>query len=150
MLPPPMAVGKRCQIPELFARGYWLSVRNPSQSHAAFGSGCYAWQNENPGQNPMAGRLLFISLSVLLAVSGSASVRAADPAFCRAYAKAALVQVRGALANPDCGASLQGTQWSMDFSTHYEWCLEQSPEAAGVERDARTKYEKTCPRRRAH
>ncbi len=94
----------------------------------------------------MAGRQLFIAVSALLACSGWTSVRAADPAFFKAYAKAALVQVRAALANSSCGASLQGARWSTDFSTHYESCLGISPEAAGIERDARTKYLSACAR----
>ncbi len=95
----------------------------------------------------MVGRLFFIAMVSVLACSGAACVRAADPAFCEPYAKAALVQVRGALANSGCGASLQGARWSTDFSTHYEWCLGVSQEATGVERDARTKYLKACARR---
>jgi hypothetical protein len=95
----------------------------------------------------MADRLFFIALVSVLASSGPASVLAAEPSFCEPYAKAALVQVRGALANSGCGASLQGERWSADFSTHYEWCLTASKEAAGIERDARTKYLKACARR---
>jgi len=72
------------------------------------------------------------------------SARAADPAFCRPYARAALVQVRGALASPHCGSGLQGARWSAEFSVHYEWCLGASPETAGAERDARTKYLRGC------
>jgi hypothetical protein len=95
----------------------------------------------------MAGRLFFMAVVSVLACSAPVCVRAADPAFCEPYAKAALVQVRGALANSGCGASLQGARWSADFSTHYEWCLGASQEAAGAERDARTKYLKACARR---
>ena len=72
------------------------------------------------------------------------SVRAADPAFCRQYARAALVQARGALASPHCGTGLQGTRWSAEFSAQYEWCLGASPDAAAAEREARTRYLKGC------
>ena len=65
---------------------------------------------------------------------------AADPAFCRQYARAALVQARGALASPSCGAGLQGVRWSAEFSAQYEWCLGASPDAAAAERDARAGF----------
>jgi hypothetical protein len=94
----------------------------------------------------MAGKLpitaFFILLSVLVATP--APVRAADPAFCKPYARAALVQVREGLASSRCGAGLQGTRWSTEFSVHYEWCLEASGDAIAAERDARAKVLKGC------
>jgi hypothetical protein len=69
---------------------------------------------------------------------------AADPAFCRQYARAALVQARGALASPSCGAGLQGVRWSAEFSAQYEWCLGASSEAAAAERDARARVLRGC------
>lgn len=113
----------------------WLSGRN-----AIFGRWCQ-------GDSDVADKLFFIAVVSILACLAPVELRAADPAFCTPYAKAALVQVRGALANSGCGASLQGARWSTDFSTHYEWCLGASQEAAGAERDARTKYGKACARR---
>jgi hypothetical protein len=91
----------------------------------------------------MTGRLLFVALS-LSALSGLSMAHAADPAFCKQYARAALVQVRGALGNPHCGAGLQGTRWAAEFPVHYEWCLGASLDAAGAEKDARTIYLKAC------
>jgi hypothetical protein len=91
----------------------------------------------------MTGRLLFVALS-LPALSGLSMAHAADPAFCKQYARAALVQVRGALGNPHCGAGLQGTRWAAEFPVHYEWCLGASLDAAGAEKDARTIYLKAC------
>jgi hypothetical protein len=70
--------------------------------------------------------------------------QAADPGFCRPYARAALNQVRGGLSNPACAAGLQGSRWSTDFSVHYEWCLGASYAAAGDERDARTRSLRGC------
>lgn len=69
---------------------------------------------------------------------------AADPAFCRQYAKAALNQVRGGLSNPGCAARMHGPRWSSDFSVHYRWCRGASYAAAGSERDARTDYLRAC------
>jgi hypothetical protein len=69
---------------------------------------------------------------------------AADPAFCKPYAKAALSQVRGGLIEPACASHFQGTRWSTDFSVHYEWCLGVSAGDADAEKDARTRYLKGC------
>ena len=93
----------------------------------------------------MVGRLSVAASILLLPVAvAPLPARAADPAFCRQYARAALVQARGALASPHCGAGLQGARWSSEFSAQYEWCLGASPDAAAAERDARTRYLKGC------
>jgi hypothetical protein len=80
----------------------------------------------------------------LLVVAAPTIVRAADPALCRQYARGALIQAREGLANSRCGAGLQGTRWSSEFSAHFEWCLEASGEAIAAEREARTKVLKGC------
>jgi hypothetical protein len=77
-------------------------------------------------------------------VAGVTAANAADPGFCRQYAKASLNQVRGGFANPACAAGLQGARWSSDFAVHYEWCLGASYGAAGAERDARTRLLRGC------
>jgi hypothetical protein len=87
---------------------------------------------------------LRVFLSALLALILFTEAQAADPVFCRQYAKAALNQVRGGLSNPACAGGLQGSRWSTDFSVHYEWCLAISDAAAGGERDARTRYLRGC------
>ena len=94
----------------------------------------------------MANRLSLTGALILSAfvVSGLSAAHAADPGFCKQYARAALNQVRGALANPRCGGGLQGARWSADFAVHYEWCLGVSFAAAGNERDARTQYLRSC------
>jgi hypothetical protein len=94
----------------------------------------------------MADRLSFVvaCVSSMLIVSGLSAAHAADPGFCRQYAKSALNQIRGGLADPGCGRGLQGTRWSMDFAVHYEWCLGASPDAVYGERDARTRHLKAC------
>jgi hypothetical protein len=94
----------------------------------------------------MAGRLPFTAAGMLSLALAAAPVpvRAADPAFCKQYARAALVQVRGALASPHCGAGLQGARWSAEFPVHYEWCLGASPRAAAAERDARARDLRGC------
>jgi hypothetical protein len=89
---------------------------------------------------------LVVAVLVLSALSLAATteVRAADPAFCRQYSQAALKQVRGGLASQRCGAGLEGSRWSSDFSVHYQWCLGVTYADAGTERDARTTYLRGC------
>ena len=110
------------------------------------GAGCYNRAMESRrSQRRMAGKRPITAFSVLsVLVAAPAPVRAADPAFCKPYARAALVQVREGLASPRCGAGLQGTRWSTEFSVHYEWCLEASGDAIAAERDARAKVLKGC------
>jgi hypothetical protein len=94
------------------------------------------------GRSDMVNKSALAVVSVLL--SSLTAAHAADPGFCRQYAKAALNQVRGGLTNPACAGGLQGARWSTDFAVHYEWCLGASFGAAGTERDARTQYLKGC------
>jgi hypothetical protein len=83
------------------------------------------------------------ALSLFLG-AGLTAAHAADPAFCKQYANAALVQVRGGLSNPACAGGMQGARWSSDFAVHYEWCLGASFGATGTERDARTQFLRSC------
>jgi hypothetical protein len=92
-------------------------------------------------KRPLAGLVLAVCAVTFAAIT---EARAADPAFCRQYSQAAINQVRGGLANPRCGAGMQGSRWSTDFSVHYQWCLGVSYADAGAERDVRTKYLRGC------
>ena len=94
----------------------------------------------------MANRLplgLALASSMFL-VGGLTAAHAADPAFCRQYAQAALNQVRGGLTHPSCLGGMQSSRWSSDFAVHYNWCLGASFGAAGAERDARTQFLRAC------
>ena len=94
----------------------------------------------------MTGKLsasIALACSMVLA-SHVTAARAADPGFCRQYAKAALNQVRVGLSSARCAGGLQGSRWSSEFSVHYEWCLGTSFGAARGERDARTRYLRSC------
>jgi hypothetical protein len=86
---------------------------------------------------------IWLAFPVLLG-GGTAELRAADPAFCQQYSRAALSQVHAGLSNPRCAARLQGSRWSSDFAVHYQWCLGVSDADAGSERDARTDYLRSC------
>jgi hypothetical protein len=89
-------------------------------------------------------RLTAAFFLLLFSLSGLTAAHAADPAFCKPYAQAALIQVRGGLSNPACAPRLQGARWSSDFAVHYEWCLGASSAAADNERDARTRFLRGC------
>jgi hypothetical protein len=86
-------------------------------------------------------------LMTSLAMAQLAAAHAADPGFCRQYARSALDQVRAGLSDPACGSALQGSRWSSDFAVHYEWCLGVSLRAAADERDFRTHHLKSCAAR---
>lgn len=83
-------------------------------------------------------------VAVTILVLSWVEAPAADPALCKQYARAALVQVRGGLASSRCGAGLQGPRWSTEFAVHYEWCLEAPQPAVTAEREARSKALKGC------
>jgi len=84
-----------------------------------------------------------IGAGLLLATAAS-TAQAAPPGFCRAYANAALNQVRAALAIPRCRGGMEGARWSSDFRVHYDWCLGASEPAAAGEREARTIHIRRC------
>jgi hypothetical protein len=93
----------------------------------------------------MANRLVLAVAFVLsVFLSDLTAAHAADPGFCKPYAKAALNQVRGGLTEPACASHFQGARWSTDFAVNYEWCLGVSAGDADAERDARTRYLKGC------
>jgi hypothetical protein len=84
-------------------------------------------------------------ISILIsALAAPVAARAADPAFCGAYATAALNQVRAALSNPGCAAGAQGARWSPERHVHFDWCLSQPIPAIEAERGARTAYLRSC------
>ena len=89
-------------------------------------------------------RLTVALLASAFLVSGLTAAQAADPGFCRQYARSALDQVRAGLSDPACGGALKGSRWSSDFAVHYEWCLGVSLGAAGDEKDFRTRHLKGC------
>jgi hypothetical protein len=92
-------------------------------------------------------RPLAAILTTSLAMLQAGASDAADPGFCRQYARSALVQARAGLTDPACGGALQGSRWSPDFAVHYEWCLGVSVRAAVDERGLRTRHLKSCAAR---
>jgi len=88
---------------------------------------------------------------VALGVSGLAAclltpsiARAADPGFCRDYARAAVDQARRARELPYCAAGAHGPRWSLDYRGHFDWCLGARFRDAEVERDIRHDYLERC------
>ncbi len=72
------------------------------------------------------------------------TAQAADPGFCRDYARAALNQVQIALSTPACRPGLEGARWSADYRVHFDWCLGAPYGAAQGERAARTRHLRRC------
>ncbi len=93
------------------------------------------------------GSLILSATAAAALWAGAGAAFAADPAFCEGYAHGAIVQVRGGLNNPPCVPGMVGPRWTADYRVHYDWCLANSYQAAGAERDARTNYLRSCVRR---
>ena len=89
---------------------------------------------------------LALAGSAALILAGSATAAsAADPGFCRDYARAAVRQTRAAQSHDRCTRHTEdGSRWSSDFGAHYNWCLSVHREDADAERDARTRTLERC------
>jgi hypothetical protein len=88
--------------------------------------------------------LMCAALSIAALAWTPPTAQAADREFCRAYADAAINQVRGALAHPRCAHRIEGTRWAPEARVHFDWCLSQPPSAAESERLARTEFLRGC------
>jgi hypothetical protein len=96
------------------------------------------------GDDIMRALILAAAAGALVAVTPLSAANAANPEFCRGYARAALNQVESALAVPECRRGLEGARWSADYRVHFDWCLGASPAAAESERGIRTGYLRGC------
>jgi hypothetical protein len=84
---------------------------------------------------------------VVLVIAGAAtSASAADPGFCRGYARAAERQVRGAEEHRRCFERIDNNpaRWTTDYRAHFDWCRGVSREQADAERDARRRTLERC------
>jgi hypothetical protein len=75
-----------------------------------------------------------------LALTLGPAANAADPGFCRGYARAAVREVTRSLDMPGCRAIMrggQGDRWSTDWRTHFAWCRTVSRDDAAKENQAR-------------
>jgi len=84
--------------------------------------------------------------AALISVSGLAvSARAADPDFCRDYARSAVNQYREAQEHHRCMDRIHDfSRWSSDWRHHYEWCVGVSRQDAWSERRLREKVLDQC------
>ena len=82
-------------------------------------------------------------LTPALAMLAPPAVQAADPAFCRDYATAAVRQVELSRSIPACNRGVE-PRWTTDYKVHFDWCLGAAPAAVEAERQARTNWIRTC------
>jgi len=89
-----------------------------------------------------------VALAAVFAVSSAAfPVRAADPDFCRDYARAAVNQYRQAEDSHRCMDRIRDfSRWSDDWRRHYDWCIGVSRDWASSERRARQEVLLDCTR----
>jgi hypothetical protein len=97
------------------------------------------------------------TLSVALAAAcltfgAYGAAHAAGDGFCRDYARAAVNQVRGAMAHYRCDwrTDRDPARWSTDWRVHYDWCRGVSRDQASDEREARRNALEHCARGRDH
>ena len=72
------------------------------------------------------------------------AARAADPEFCRDYARAAVEQSERAMNTRGCGHLLHDGRFSTDFRTHFQWCLEAHRHEADEQRSIRHEELERC------
>ncbi len=83
-------------------------------------------------------RAAIMGAAILGAVTLAASARAADPDFCRDYARAAVNQYRQLEEHERCmDRARDYSRWSADWRHHYAWCLGVSRDRAWDERRER-------------
>lgn len=88
------------------------------------------------------------ALAALALSFAAPAAYAADDAFCKEYARAAVNQFRTAAKHRRCDGRLEGSRWSTNFKSHYEWCREVKRDEARSERNERKKTIEECTRRR--
>ena len=86
-----------------------------------------------------------LASSLALVFCASAPAQAADPGFCRDYARTAIHQVHQA--GERCPYLLsRGARWQEDYGGHFNWCLGVRRDQADSERDARWRALQDCRR----
>jgi hypothetical protein len=96
----------------------------------------------------MINRSLFGALAVAI-LGGSGTAQAADDAFCKDYARAAVNQFRTVEKHERCDRFVrEGARWSADWRAHYDWCRGVKRDVAWAERNTRKREIEACTRRR--
>jgi hypothetical protein len=88
-------------------------------------------------------RFAFITV-VLTTAATTPGARAADPDFCRDYARSAVEQVHRAEHIRSCGYLLDDGRFSPDWRAHYDWCLNAHHHEANEERARRHEALERC------
>ena len=90
-----------------------------------------------------------LAAAALLAVAASLPAAAADDAFCKDYARAAMNQLRTAEKSRRCEHFLndQPERWTGDYRKHYDWCRTVKRDQAWSERNIRKRELERCERR---
>nr|WP_294530913.1 hypothetical protein [uncultured Rhodopila sp.] len=91
-------------------------------------------------------RLLhFVTITVAAAIVIAApGARAADPDFCRDYARSAVEQAHRAEHIRSCAYLIDSPRFSPDWRSHYEWCLNAHHHEADEERERRHEALERC------
>ena len=89
------------------------------------------------------------ALCAALLSAAATAARAADDAFCKDYARAALNQRHAIERHRHCERFVreQPSRWTGDYRAHYEWCRTVKREKAREERDIRKREIERCERR---
>jgi len=84
--------------------------------------------------------LLMPALAMLMPLAA----QAADAAYCKDYAQAAVNQVSAGRAKPGCAAHMQGARWSGSERVHFIYCMSNPMDAVENVRSARHAYLHSC------
>jgi hypothetical protein len=98
----------------------------------------------------MSNRLLFSAVVIVFFANAGAisSAQAADDAFCKDYARAAVNQYRSAASHDRCEVYRRDAgRWQKDWRAHYDWCRGVNRDTAWAERNARKRTLEQCTHR---
>lgn len=84
----------------------------------------------------MVRRLAGLALTSVSLFTMTAPALAAEPGFCRDYARSAVHEFEVAAHTPGCLRE-PNARWDADFRHHFEWCLTVARGQAWAERDIR-------------
>ena len=98
----------------------------------------------------MSNRYLFGAtvIAVMASFTVISPARAADDAFCKDYARAAVSQYETATKHGRCEGFLRNAdRWHADWRAHYDWCRGVNRDKAWFERNERKRALEGCTRR---
>lgn len=86
----------------------------------------------------------FVAAAAAAIVLAAPAARAADPEFCKDYARSAVEQVHRAEHIRACGYLLGSPRFSPDWRNHFDWCLNAHRHEADEERARRHEALEHC------